>query len=215
MAVVGLKADSAVELEGAVSETNAVAGGLEPDSGTVEEDVAVKGTNVVAELDVVEVGTCVDFADTAADFESVASAVGLEAGSVEGFADAVDAGTDCEPVTVVVDSPFDCLGGSVDMEGVGLVAEVDLTIGVGRSLFVSFPWPVPVLVGINPLFILAVGITDANLCVLTARRFNSDLIFLPKASLLSPIGVAPPFANTNPPPLIATIFPPPDAGSIE
>ena len=124
--------------------------------------------------------------------DTEAVAVGLEAGSGEDFAGSVDAET-----TGVVDLVLDKGGG-------------DLVIRIGGALFVPFPW----LVDTNPLFPIF-DTTDANCCVLLARRCKSEVIFLPKASLLSAIGGPPPFAKSNPPPLIGTIVPPPDAGSID
>ena len=124
--------------------------------------------------------------------DTEAVAVGLEADREEDVADAVDA-----EATGVVDLVLD-------------KGRVDLVIRVGGALFVPFPW----LVDTTPLFPIF-DTTDANFCVLLARLCKSERIFLPKASLFSPIVVAPPFAKTNPPPLIGTIVPPPDAGSID
>ena len=87
MAVVGFTTDSVVELEGAISETNAVA--VELKTGSAVEfgvAVAVKGASVVE--------VCAGSADTAADWETVVAAMGLEGGGGAACVGTVDTEAD-------------------------------------------------------------------------------------------------------------------------
>ena len=126
--------------------------------------MAVKGASV-ALAGVVEVETCVGSADTAADWETVVAAMGLEGGGGVTCASAVEAGADCEPVADAVEMDF---GG-----GAACVGTVDTEADFGSGV-----------VDAN-LFFVPSGFFSDNFCTLliTFCALSSGVCFTFLASL--------------------------------